>query len=463
MPPTPATPAAATAPAAAAASQSKAIATTPKQPLSRVDTLKVLVNSEKFRMSLKEVLPRHLTAERQARILCTILGKNPKLAECDQSSLFNCMLDCSAMGLEPDGRRAHLIPYGKTCTLIVDYKGLIELMTRSGEVDFIDAYPVYTNELAYDEDIGRCRFEIEYGQEPKVFHKPILVGDRGEFVGAYAIAHIKGLSKPKFAWMTKEEIDGIRKRSKAANSGPWVTDYVEMAKKTTIRRISKTMPLSYDLAELLDKEVTHEFGPGGLDTKLMPLRPTPVRALTDSVVSNLPNVETAQASDPTATTEPAKSSATKQPPKTPTAPAQKQPPATEPAKEPEPTAEPKEEDNVPFDEPQTTEEPAGQAETTAETPAAEPEPPTPAKPAAAATDAKPKAITAATEEQIIDLENACQREDVPEEQLCAYLTKKYRLSAVKTIKAVADFAPRRVAQVLAEFDQVLAEIKATPL
>jgi len=43
-------------------------------------------------------------------------------------------------------------------------------------------------------------------------------------------------------WMPKLEIDAIRKRSRAANDGPWVTDYLEMAKKTGIHRHVKSLP-----------------------------------------------------------------------------------------------------------------------------------------------------------------------------------------------------------------------------
>jgi recombination protein RecT len=206
--------------------------------------------------SLKAVLPKHMTADRQARLLCTAINKTPKIAECTISSVMQCMIDCSAMGLEPDGRRAHLIPYGKTLTLIVDYKGLVELIYRSGAVEFIDAFCVYENELAIDPALadekhpdGRARFEIEYGANPDVFHKPLLTDEPGAFIGAYAIAHMKGVSKPKFAWMSKAQIDKIRSRSKAANNGPWASDYEEMAKKTTIRRISQTLPMSSEFAD----------------------------------------------------------------------------------------------------------------------------------------------------------------------------------------------------------------------
>jgi recombination protein RecT len=56
------------------------------------------------------------------------------------------------------------------------------------------------------------------------------------------------------AVLTKDEVEGIRKRSRAGASGPWATDWSEMAKKTAIRRLSKLLPLSVEIAEAMDKD-----------------------------------------------------------------------------------------------------------------------------------------------------------------------------------------------------------------
>lgn len=416
---TPASAAPAAKPAAAPATSTAVV----KKPLSKVDSLKVLVSSDKFRAELQYCLPKHLTAERQARILCTILTKNPKLAECDQASLINCMLDCSAMGLEPDGRRAHLIPYGKTCTLIVDYKGLLELIYRSEKVDFIDAFPVYANELAVDEASGKPRFEIEFGQEPKVYHKPILVGPKGNFVGAYAIAHIKGISKPKCVWMDKEDIDNIRKRSKAANSGPWVTDYIEMAKKTTIRRISKTLPLSYEINDLLMREIQHEHGETGETGNLRPLRPVSV-VNTDRLTAALPEPET--------------------PPQTETTPAAQD---SKPDDDYIPMGNETDQQQETVDEPPTEEKPPAAAT------------PEPVKPATAA--APKQAVVQADTASIAQLGEACVREGITERQLCKWASKTFRLADCDTIEQMAEFAPRRVKVILDGLPNFLAAIKET--
>ena len=191
---------------------------------------------------LKMALPKHFTAERFARIVVTQLRKVPKLAQCTQASLWSCILDCAQLGLEPDGRKAHLIPYGDTCTLIVDYKGLVALARRSGEISDIHADIVCRND----------KFEYSFGSDGKLEHRPNLE-DRGEVIAAYSFAKLKDGSC-SYEVMSVKEIDAIKQRSKAKTSGPWITDWNEMAKKTVFRRHSKWLPVSSEFQEAIDKD-----------------------------------------------------------------------------------------------------------------------------------------------------------------------------------------------------------------
>ena len=102
-------------------------------------SLKGLLTQDNIKAQFALALPKHLDAERFTRIAITALTRTPKLQDCTQESFFRCLLDLSAAGLEPDNRRAYLIPYGKECTLIISYMGLIELIRRSGDVNSIRA------------------------------------------------------------------------------------------------------------------------------------------------------------------------------------------------------------------------------------------------------------------------------------------------------------------------------------
>jgi len=195
--------------------------------------LKEIINSESMRAQFALALPKHLTAERFARVAITALTRTPKLADCTPASLMKCLLDLSAMGLEPDGRRAHLIPYGTECTLIIDYKGLVELIRRSGDVISLRSETVCSkDEFAWTN--GEISHSVNWRE------------DRGEMQAVYAEAVMKSGEKQS-AVMTKAEIEAIRNRSRAGKSGPWVTDFAEMAKKTVVRRLSKMLPLSSEI------------------------------------------------------------------------------------------------------------------------------------------------------------------------------------------------------------------------
>lgn len=203
-------------------------------------TIKGHLSGEYFKSQVALALPKHLTPDRFVRVALTALLKTPKLNDCTTESVIQCMLNCSALGLEPDGRRAHLIPYGNTCTLIVDYKGIVELAKRSGDVSNVFAQIVCDNDT----------FEWNNGE---VNHRIDWRKDRGQMYAVYATVTFKDGTKQTDV-MTKSEVEAIRKRSKSGNSGPWVTDFAEMAKKTVFRRVSKWITLSPEVSDALEAD-----------------------------------------------------------------------------------------------------------------------------------------------------------------------------------------------------------------
>lgn len=223
------------------------LTTEKKQDQSRSLTIKEQLANPKLLDQIQKALPSHMSAERMARVALTALTKTPKLAECTQQSFFKCLLDLSSWGLEPDGRRAHLIPYGTECTLILDYKGIVELCFRSGYVKNIHADVVHEGD-AFEFNLGKVTRHTPWAF--RVDDKP---KSAGEIIAAYCIVEMKdGASKHEV--MTRTEIDGVRNRSKAGKSGPWVSDYSEMSKKTVFRRASKWLPLSAEVAEAFDRD-----------------------------------------------------------------------------------------------------------------------------------------------------------------------------------------------------------------
>lgn len=213
----------------------------PKQEITtKAPSLKELIGGEKFKEQVALALPKHMTPERFSRIALTAISRTPKLQDCTQTSLFKCLLDLSAMGLEPDGRNAHLIPYGNEATLVVDYKGLIKLVRNSGDVVSIRAENVCEND----------EFSWENGI---ITHRVDWLKPRGAFLAVYAEAKLKS-GEVQTAVLTNEEVESIRKRSRSGNSGPWATDTGEMRKKSALRRLCKLLPLSAEAEEHIDRD-----------------------------------------------------------------------------------------------------------------------------------------------------------------------------------------------------------------
>lgn len=191
-------------------------------------------------------LPDHMNKERFVRTLINQINRTPKLKECSAESIIGCADQLAAVGLEADGTRAHLIPYGKTCTLIIDYKGKVELVRRNGDVVKIHC-DVVCEADTFDYNMGEITAHtFDYRKA------------RGAMQAVYAMVQFKDGSK-QVAVMTKEEVEGIRKRSKSGNNGPWKTDYNEMAKKTAFHRLSKLLTLSPEIRDAFAASDNNEY------------------------------------------------------------------------------------------------------------------------------------------------------------------------------------------------------------
>lgn len=194
---------------------------------------------------IQAVMPKHMSSERMYQIALSAINTTPKLAECSPATILSCVMKCSALGLEPsavDGLgRAYILPYrskqGMQAQLILGYKGMIDLARRSGEIKDISARAVYEGD----------EFEYSFGLDEKLHHRPAArEHEQGEKpTHVYMVAHFKD-GGHYMDVMTAQEVEAVRKRSKAANNGPWVTDYEAMAKKTVIRRAFPYLPVSVE-------------------------------------------------------------------------------------------------------------------------------------------------------------------------------------------------------------------------
>lgn len=198
---------------------------------------------EKQKAQLAAALPKHMHPDRMIRLACTEFAKNPLLQKCTPVSVFGAIIQASQLGLEIGVLgQAYLVPYRNNkqntyeAQFIPGYKGLISLARRSGEVTSIETH------IAYERDT----FELTLGVESNIKHVPYLEGDRGAAKLVYGVAKFRD-GGYHMEWMTMADVNKIRARSKASQSGPWVTDYEQMVRKTLIRRMANYLPMSIEL------------------------------------------------------------------------------------------------------------------------------------------------------------------------------------------------------------------------
>lgn len=234
---------------------SNAVAT---QSANRPATIIDMLSSTKAKQQLALAVPRHMTADRMARVAMTEIRKTPKLLQADPTTLMGAIMQLAQLGLEPGGALGHayLLPFENRkagtvdVQLIVGYRGMIDLARRSGQIVSIEARAVYRDD----------EFAVTLGLNSDIHHVPAWEkADRGPLTFVYAVAKLKD-GGVQFDVMSRAEIEKIRARSKAANYGPWVTDFDEMAKKTVTRRLFKYLPVSIELQRAVGLDEGAENG-----------------------------------------------------------------------------------------------------------------------------------------------------------------------------------------------------------
>ncbi|WP_392454845.1 recombinase RecT [Chryseomicrobium aureum] len=199
---------------------------------------------------IQRALPKHMDADRIARIALTAVRTTPKLLECDQMSFMAAVMQSAQLGVEPNTGlgQAYLIPYGKQVQFQLSYKGLIDLATRSGQYKAIYAHEVYAND----------EFRFSYGLNKDLVHVPSQEPN-GEPIGYYAVYHLKN-GGYDFVYWTKERVDQhAQKFSQAVQKGwtsPWKTNYDAMAKKTVLKEVLKYAPKSIELQKTVEADST---------------------------------------------------------------------------------------------------------------------------------------------------------------------------------------------------------------
>lgn len=199
---------------------------------------------QQMQPEIARALPKHMDADRMARLALTALRQTPKLAATTPESFCGALLTAAALGLEPGlNGESYLVPYGRECQLIVGYQGLVKLFWQHPLAKHIDAQAVHAND----------HFDYAYGLDPYLTHKP-AIGDRGDIIAYYAVASLTTGAKV-FTVASADEVKKLRGGKVGPSSN--VADPMHwMERKTVLRQLVKMLPKSTMLQNAVQADET---------------------------------------------------------------------------------------------------------------------------------------------------------------------------------------------------------------
>ena len=243
-----------------------------------VATFKKTAESGYYQQQLKNVLKEN--AGTFAASLMELVTGDDKLLACDSKLLMAEAMKAASLKLPLNKQLgyAYIVPYGKTPTMIIGYKGLYQLAIRSGLYKNINADVVYEGEYQGNDKITG---ELHLGGE-KISEKPVGYFAYFELTNGFKkmmymslddmASYCKKYSATmKNCKMSNEELAELAE--KQAKQGPgnsvgWYGNFNDMATKTVLRRllskygylsIEMQNAMSVDEAETAEEHRDAEF------------------------------------------------------------------------------------------------------------------------------------------------------------------------------------------------------------
>ena len=141
------------------------------------------------------------------------------------------------LGLDALNGEMYLVPYGDTLNFMPSYKGMVKLCMKYATRPINTIYAKIVRE-------GDEFEETIVNGQPSINFKPKPFG-KGKMLGVFAVCLYKD-GGMVYEVMSTEEVEQCRRSGKAKNSPAWNAYFGEMAKKTVLRRLAKSISLDLD-------------------------------------------------------------------------------------------------------------------------------------------------------------------------------------------------------------------------
>ena len=210
-----------------------------KNEIAKRDTFSVALNESL--MEQKDALPEGFNITRFVQNSVALLNGNEVLLNFAKQHGTNQikagLMRGAFLGLDALNSEMYLVPYGSTLNFMASYKGMIKLAIKYATRPIKSIYAKVVREGdTFEETIVNGEPTINYTAKPF---------NTGEIIGVFAVCQFAD-GGIQYEVMTRDDVEQCRKSSKAKNSPAWGNFWAEMAKKTVLRRLAKSLPIDMD-------------------------------------------------------------------------------------------------------------------------------------------------------------------------------------------------------------------------
>lgn len=192
-------------------------------------------------VSVEDALPKDFNKVRFVNNAIAVLNSNTQLQKCNRQQLMTGLLRGAYLGLDAMNAEFYLVPFNGSVQFITSYKGACKFAKKYSVRPIKDIYSkVVRNGDEFVEKI--------VDGHPTIDFKPVPFSNE-KIVGVFAVVLFED-GGMVYETMTTEEVNAVRNNySRAKNSPAWQNSWSEMAKKTIIHRIMKTIECDFESVE----------------------------------------------------------------------------------------------------------------------------------------------------------------------------------------------------------------------
>lgn len=198
-------------------------------------------------------IPGHMTVEREIRTATIMLMGSKKLQETSPQSFYTAVSIAINSGIGLGNGKGYLVPYKKTCSYVPGWKGLIDLVNRTGRAS------AWTGVVRKGD-----MFDYQLGDSPYLHHKPGDSEEHKDITHYYAVGRVKGAEYPHLVvWSVPKVIKHLNTYNKVGGEHYAVKNDDNMeayGRKVVLLQVIKYLPTSVELENAIAAENANAAG-----------------------------------------------------------------------------------------------------------------------------------------------------------------------------------------------------------